>query len=162
MRTMIFAFAGLAIAACGQAETEIAAVPVATEEAPPAAATPSAAIDGWEIDQTAYALSNTPLPAVTGTKPDGSAFTTESLRGRWTILGLWSGPAPVDEASFTAALSSAADQDPDLDVLVIHAAGAAPPEGLHPRAGPAWPCNAHVGLAPTHSRSLARRTLRSL
>jgi len=133
MRTMIFAFAGLAITACGQAETEIAAVPAATEEAPPAAAMPSAAIDGWEVDQTAYALSNTALPAMTGTRPDGSAFTTEAMRGRWTILGLWSGPAPADEASFTAALSSAADQDPDLDVLVIHAAGAAP------QPPPPWP-----------------------
>lgn len=133
MRTMIFAFAGLAITACGQAETEIAAVPAATEEAPPAAAMPSAAIGGWEVDQTAYALSNTALPAMTGTRPDGSAFTTEAMRGRWTILGLWSGPAPADEASFTAALSSAADQDPDLDVLVIHAAGAAP------QPPPPWP-----------------------
>ena len=133
MRKMIFAFAGLVVTACGQAETEIAAVPAATEEAPPAAAMPSAAIDGWEVDQTAYALSNTALPAMTGTRPDGSAFTTEAMRGRWTILGLWSGPAPADEANFTAALSSAADQDPDLDVLVIHAAGAAP------QPPPPWP-----------------------
>jgi hypothetical protein len=133
MRTMLFAAAGLALAACGQPQAELALPRTQIPDAPPVATTPSAAIDGWEIEQTAYALSNTPLPALTGTRPDGSAFTTESLRGRWTILGLWPGPAPADEANFAAALSSAADQDPDLDVLIIHAPGAAP------QPAPPWP-----------------------
>ncbi len=132
MRIVIFA-AALGLAACGQPQTELAVTAAEMPEAPPVAATPSAAVDGWEIDQTAYAKINTVLPALTGTRPDGSAFTSESLRGRWTILGLWSDPAPADEASFAAALSSAADQDPDLDVLVIHTAGAAP------QPAPAWP-----------------------
>jgi hypothetical protein len=133
MRTMIFAAAGLALAACGQAPTETAATPAEASDAPSVAPTPSAAIDGWEIDQTAYESINTPLPALTAAKPDGSTFTSDSLRGRWTILGLWSGPAPAGEANFAAALSSAADQDPDLDMLVIHAAGATP------QPAPVWP-----------------------
>lgn len=132
MRLMIFA-ASLTLAACGQPVTDPVASQAATLEAPPVAVAPSAAIDGWEIDQTAYAKINTQLPVLTGATPDGASFTAESLRGRWTILGLWSGPAPAEEANFATALSSAADQDPDLDVLVIHAPGATsqPP--------PAWP-----------------------
>jgi hypothetical protein len=133
MRIVIFVATSLALVACGQPAADVVAAPVATLEAPPAAAVSSAAIDGWEIDQTAYASINTPLPALTAAKPDGSTFTSDSLRGRWTILGLWSGPAPAGEANFAAALSSAADQDPDLDVLVIHAAGATP------QPAPAWP-----------------------
>jgi hypothetical protein len=132
MRMLIFASASLALAACGQPQAESAAAP-AENEAPPVTALPLSGIDGWEIDQTAFAKINTPLPALAGKKPDGSEFTAESLRGRWTILGLWSGPAPAGEANFTAALSSAADQDPDLDVLVIHAPGATP------QPAPAWP-----------------------
>jgi hypothetical protein len=130
MRTLILAT--LALAGCGQPQAEVAAAPT-ENEAPPVAAALSAGIDGWEIDQTAYTRNSSALPALAGKKADGSEFTSESLRGRWTILGLWSGPAPANEASFTAALSAAADQDPDLDVLVIHATGAMP------QPAPAWP-----------------------
>jgi hypothetical protein len=125
MRSTFLAIAGLAVAACGQPEPETAVLE--QENAIVETPTPSLAIDGWEIDQTAYAKINTPIVAITGAKTDGSAFDAGSLGGRWTILGLWSSPPPADEASFTAALSSAADQHPDLDVLVIHAAGSAPP-----------------------------------
>jgi hypothetical protein len=132
MRILIFAAAGLALSACGQPPAEVAAAPTETE-APPPAAIPSAGIDGWEIDQTAYAKNSSPLPALSGKKPDGSDFTSESLRDRWTILGVWSGEPPPGEANFVSALSSAADQDPDLDVLVIHA------PGTTPQPTPAWP-----------------------
>lgn len=138
MRSMILAIAGLAVASCGQPEPGAAAV--TPEASIVVAPIPSPAIDGWEIDQTAYAKINTPLTAMAGATADGSAFDAGSLRGRWTILGLWSSPPPADEASFTAALSSAADQDPVLDVLVIHAAGTAP------QPAPPWPMMQDGGM----------------
>ena len=125
MRSMILAIAGLAVASCGQPEPGAAAVTPETSIV--AAPIPSPAIDGWEIDQTAYAKINTPLTTMAGAKADGSAFDADSLRGRWTILGLWSSPPPADAASFPAALSSAADQDPVLDFSVNPAPGTAPP-----------------------------------
>lgn len=126
MRPLIFAAAALFFVACGQQQPGVSAAPSATPEAPRAAAPPSASIDGWEIDQTAYAKIGTALPTLSGTRPDGSAFTTESLRGRWTILGLWpEGPPPTEEPAFATALNSAVDQDPDLDLLIIHQAAPA-------------------------------------
>ncbi len=138
MRSIILAIAGLAVASCGQPEPGATAVTPETSNV--VAPIPSPPIDGWEIDQTAYAKINTPLGSMTGSKADGSAFDSDSMRGRWTILGLWSSPPPADEASFTAALSSAADQDPDLDVLVIHAAGTAP------QPAPPWPMMEDGGM----------------
>lgn len=131
MRLLIVAAAALSLSACGQPQPGSAAAP-AQIEAPPAAAIPSAAIDGWEIDQTAYAKINTPLPPLTGTRPDASAFTSEALRGRWTILGVWpEGPPPQEEPAFATALNTAVEQDPDLDLLIIHRAV--------PTAGEVWP-----------------------
>jgi len=134
MRSFPFAAALVILSACDQSPLGAPPnMPSTKVEQPVAAPVASAAIDGWEIDQTAYAMINTPLPAMTGAKPDGTAFTSEELRGRWTIVGLWSAAPPAEEANYTAALSSAADQDPDLDVLVIHASGTAP------QPAPPWP-----------------------
>lgn len=136
MRTMIFAAAGLAFAACGQPQAEMDAAPVTTEVAPPVApptAAPSAAIGGWEVDQTAYANLNAPLPAFSAVDSNGSKH-TDALRGRWTILGVWpEGAPPADEAKLAAALNSAVDQDPDLDLLIVQRT---PPRPGEPRP---WP-----------------------
>ena len=133
MRTLTFAVASLALSACGQPAAQNTPAPAESPAPAPAPPVAPAPIDGWEIAPTAYTKLSTPLPALSGTKPDGSAFTHESLRDRWTILGLWSGETPPGEANFVAALSSAADQDPDLDVLVIHN------PGTTPQPTPAWP-----------------------
>jgi len=131
MRALLIFFA---LAACSpQPTAEVAAVPAAPQEAsPPASTLPSAVIDGWEIDQTAYTKLNTQLPAFSTTGSGGVTLTSESLRGRWTILGLWdAAPPPAEEASFADALNSAVDQDPDLDLLMIHRTG--------PAGGDVWP-----------------------
>lgn len=126
MRPLIFAIAALSLVACGQPQPGISAAPSVPPVTPHAAAAPSASIDGWEIDQTAYAKIGSALPALTGTRPDNSAFTTEPLRGRWTILGIWpEGPPPTEEPAFATALNSAVDQDPDLDLLIVHQAAPA-------------------------------------
>lgn len=136
MRFMLFAASIAALAACGQAPAGTADVtPAADAIAAVAPAGPSKGIDGWEIDMTAYGKIGTPLPAFAGKLADSKEATAEGLRNRWTIIGIWPDEAlPPEEANFTAALNSAVDQDPDLDLLMIHrkAEGAAAP--LHP-----WP-----------------------
>lgn len=121
MRILVTAAILSALAACGQPPAEIAS------EAPPAEATtpavapgPSAGIDGWEIDMTAYSQNGQALPAFTLKKDDGSNVPSTSLRDRWTIVGVWSeNELPPQESTFVAALHSAVNQDPDLDLLMI-------------------------------------------
>lgn len=137
MRTILFAASIAALAACGQPPADTATTPAETPApapvAPPAA---SAAIDGWEIDQTAYAKVGSILPTYAVKQANGADATAEALRGRWTILGVWpdTGATP-DEANFAAALSSAANQDPDLDVLIVQQKH----EGAAPATPPQWP-----------------------
>lgn len=137
MRTILFAASIAALAACGQPPADTATTPAETPApapvAPPAA---SAAIDGWEIDQTAYAKVGSILPTYSVKQANGADATAEALRGRWTILGVWpdTGATP-DEANFAAALSSAANQDPDLDVLIVQQKH----EGAAPATPPQWP-----------------------
>ncbi|KJS26899.1 MAG: hypothetical protein VR75_05565 [Hyphomonadaceae bacterium BRH_c29] len=52
---------------------------------------------------------------------DGTAFDSDSL-DKWTVIdvwGIWCGDCMRD-APYVAALSTAIDQDPDLDFLSIH------------------------------------------
>jgi hypothetical protein len=129
MRASIIAIAISALAGCGQPPPETPPEVAAAEATEPAAA-PGASdgIDGWEIDMTAYDKIGAQLPAFTVKTAGGAATTSESLRGRWTILGVWpAGGAPQGEDNFAAALVSAAGQDPDLDVLMIHPAAASHP-----------------------------------
>lgn len=120
MRTLVLAasFATLA-AACSPAPAE----PVQAQPQPAVATdapAPSAGIDGWEIDMTAYSKVGTVLPAYSVKQPNGTDATPEALRGHWTILGIWPDTgATSEEANFATALSSAADQDPELDVLIV-------------------------------------------
>ena len=137
MRGLLTASAFLALAACGEPQAISSAQTAPDAPTPPAAAAPAAAVDGWETDPSAYALIGSTLPAITGEKMYGEAFSSESLRNRWTILGAWpAGEAPPEEATFATALASAVDQDPDLDLLIIHQAAeaAGPGNSVWPRA----------------------------
>jgi len=96
---------------------------------------PIAAVEGWEISSTAYSLIGATLPAFAGKLAYDEMFSAESLRNKWTILGVWpAAGAPEDEATFAAALASAVNQDPALDLLIIHQAADATPPG-----NPVWP-----------------------
>ena len=136
MRFMLFAASVAALAACGQVPADnVEATPATEAIAAVAPAGPSRGIDGWEIDMTAYGKIGGPVPAFAGKLADGKEVIAEGLRDRWTIIGIWSADAvPPEEGNFAAALNSAVDQDPDLDLLMIHhkAEGAAAP--THP-----WP-----------------------
>jgi len=68
-----------------------------------------------------YALLGEKLPHITGTMMDGTAFDSENL-DKWTVIdvwGIWCGDCMAD-APYVAALSTAIDQDPDLEFLSIH------------------------------------------
>ncbi|MCA8900896.1 MAG: TlpA family protein disulfide reductase [Hyphomonas sp.] len=68
-----------------------------------------------------YALLGEHLPAFTGTLMDGTPFDSTQI-SRWTVIdlwGIWCGDCMAD-APYVAALSTAIDQDPDLDFLSIH------------------------------------------
>lgn len=136
MRTILFAASIAALAACGQAPAE--PVQASAEQVSPAVAPAPApaAIDGWEIDQTAYSKVGSALTAYSVKQANGKDATAEALRGHWTILGVWPDTgASADEANFAAALSSAAGQDPDLDVLIVQQKH----EGSAPATPPQWP-----------------------
>jgi hypothetical protein len=137
MRFMLVTASLAALASCGQPPAD----PVEAAGAPAAvaaAAAPtgqSSGIDGWEIDMTAYAKIGSALPAFAGKLADNTEITAEALRGHWTIIGVWTDAAvPPDETTFVSALNSAVDQDPDLDLLMIHRK----PEGAAAPAH-AWP-----------------------
>lgn len=131
MRFMLFAASIAALGACGQVPADNVEAKPATEAiAAVAPAGPSKGIDGWEIDMTAYGKIGGAVPAFAGKLADGTEVTAERLRGRWTIIGVWPSDAvPPEEPSFAAALNSAVDQDPALDLLMIHPK----PEGDAPK-----------------------------
>ena len=135
MRTIIFAASIASLAACSPAAVETVQPP-----SQPSAATVApakvAGIDGWEIDMTAYSKIGTALPAYSVKQADGTDATPEKLRGHWTILGIWpdAGATP-DETRFATALSSAADQDPELNVLIVQPKH----DGAAPAAPSQWP-----------------------
>ena len=122
MRMIAFA-ALLMITACDQppAGDPLTAPPVA-EGGAETTQTPVAMVEGWETNTSAYALIGGTLPAFTAKYADGRDFTSDTLRGRWTILGV-TGTEPLskDEATHVAAASSAADQDPNLDFVLVTA-----------------------------------------
>ncbi len=124
-----------ALAACGQPLATKTAEPQAArrEPAPPElAATPGAPIEGWETDPLVFSRIGSTLPAFKSEQPNGPELTQANLRARWTILG-FAAPdaASAQENAFVAALSSAADQDPDLDFLQVN--------GSPANAASAWP-----------------------
>lgn len=134
MRTA-FAFILLGLAACGQPpSTEGATVPPAEQAA---VTKPRAAgVEGWKTDLTDYALIGSSIPPFALKQADGTELTQDNLRDRWTILGFATAEtSSEDETRFITALNSAADQDPDLDLLQIHRP---PADTAAPRVTP-WP-----------------------
>ena len=135
MRFMLFAASISALAACGQAPADnVEATPATEAIAAVAPAGPSKGIDGWEIDMTAYGKIGSAIPAFAGKLANGTEVTAEGLRGRWTIIGVWTDAPPPEEANFAAALNSAVDQDPDLDLLMINHKADSATAPAHP-----WP-----------------------
>jgi hypothetical protein len=135
MRTIMFAASLAVLGACGQPPAVIESPTVETSTPTPTPGA-SAGVDGWEIDMTAYSQIGAMLPAFSVKQPDGKDATAEALRGHWTILGVWPATgAPKDEDTFAAALSSAVDQDPDLDLLIVHPKA----EGSTPAQAAPWP-----------------------
>lgn len=136
MRFMLFAASIAALTACGQPPVEHAtATPATGSIAAVAPAGSTQGVDGWEIDMTAYGQIGSALPAFAGKLADGKEITAEALRGHWTIIGVWPNAAvPPQEPTFVSALNSAVDQDPDLDLLMIHrrTEGAADPAHAWP------------------------------
>lgn len=112
-----FATAFIAVAACGQPPSTENVVVAPAEQAAIAQARVTS-VQGWETDVTDYAFIGSSIPAFALEQRDGTMLTQENLRNRWTILGVVGGPAPPEENNYLAALASAADQDPDLDVLM--------------------------------------------
>jgi len=71
---------------------------------------------------TSHPLLGKPLPAFRLAREDGESFSDAALRGRWTVIaftGAWCGDSRAD-APHLAALGSAIDQDPDLDIVAVH------------------------------------------
>lgn len=128
--------AALAFAACEKAP--------ATAE-PPAAPPASAAVEtpapqtleskGWETAAESNALLGARLPAFTAKPDNGPGISDETLRGRWTIIGFQSPGDGSTEARYVGALSSAVDQDPDLDFLSVYRVE----KGILLEIPPSWP-----------------------
>jgi hypothetical protein len=126
VRIFAFALTAILLSACGEppASTPTAAdpapAPSAAGEAPPAAAVSAEPVEGW--DNSATSLLGKPLPGVELSKPDGSKMQADELRGRWTVVALWSASNPdsIADETYIRSVISAADQDPDLDFLSVH------------------------------------------
>ncbi|HEX5008309.1 MAG TPA: TlpA disulfide reductase family protein [Hyphomonadaceae bacterium] len=121
MRLLILSV-GVLLAAC-QRET------VASQEPGPAPAPPVAVdvssrqaghIEGWQTHGAVCNLLTTPEFSLQ--KLGGGSVTHEQLRGRWTILGFWNATLAgvADEVRYLRALNSAANQDPDLDLVTVY------------------------------------------
>ena len=122
MRKSLFGVSmSLAIVACGQPQTPLAAsttVPPTEQAAAPT--TPRPTVEGWETDLVAHARLGSTLSAFALKQADGTELTQDNLRNRWTILGfVGNADTPKGERDYIAALNSAADQDPDLDFLAV-------------------------------------------
>lgn len=124
MRPLAILAAALALAAC-QREEPVAPAPAAIAAQAPSAPAPAPeaqTVEGWRTDIGAYALNGQTAPAFSAKLHDGKAVTQQALRGHWTILvfwGLWSDDS-LSDARYIRALFTAADQDPDLDILTVH------------------------------------------
>jgi hypothetical protein len=130
----------LVLAACNQ-EPTTASNTGSTPESAAAPAPPVGAskVEGWETSNETYVRLGTIVPDFTAKLVDGKELSNGTLRGRWTIMGFQSpDDAPEEapeEARFVGALSSAVDQDPDLDFLFVYSV----PHGALVEIPPQWP-----------------------
>lgn len=118
-----------AVAALGCLAAVLAAAPVSADTAPAvvsAPAAPALAAEPVAKDESGrpvtHPLLGRRIPAFTAQLASGAAFSSQSLRGRWTVIefwGVWCGDCQRD-ADYTAAFASAAAQDPGLDFVTVH------------------------------------------
>ena len=62
------------------------------------------------------------LPLLTGQMADGTAFTSDALEGRWTVIeawGIWCHDSRRD-APYAAALATALNDEPTVDFMSVH------------------------------------------
>lgn len=115
------AAAGLVLAAC--------ATPVASPAPESAAHPPPLIVTEYGNEHaavgtrpTTHPLVGKPLPSFRLAREDGESFSDVKLKGRWTVIaftGAWCGDSRAD-APHLAALGSAIDQDPGLDIVAVH------------------------------------------
>lgn len=127
MHPAIGAAALVALGGCEKAP-QTAQAPAAETAAPVEPATPSqaeaavstASVEGWDGSGTIRL--GKPLPEFEFEKIGGGKIEASSLRGRWTVLALWSASdaASLADEDYIRAVVSAADADPDLDFLSVH------------------------------------------
>jgi len=69
-----------------------------------------------------HPLLGQPLPSFRLAREDGESLSDTTLRGRWTVIAFTGGWCPDcrTEAPYLAALGSAVDQDPALDIIAVH------------------------------------------
>ena len=119
--------------AASVAQSEPAAPPV---EEPSAS---NASVDGWDGSGTSKL--GHPLPEFELDKVGGGKIKAQDLRGRWTVLALWSASdaASLADEPYIRAVLSAADQDPDLDFLSVHIKTDADADPVKAFKGNRWP-----------------------
>src|SRR5262245_38376646 len=97
MHRLAFTFL-LCFAACGSLLV-VEAIPAPDEQK--TATTIAAQVEGWSMDRAAWSLVGEKLPSFSVKQNDGKTLTSESLRNRWTILGVWTtGAPPADEPRY--------------------------------------------------------------
>jgi hypothetical protein len=145
MTPLIGAAALALLAGCGEApqsaQTPEAETAVPAEPAPPSpeAAAAMASVEGWDGSGTAKL--GKPLPQFELDKLSGGKVSAESLRGKWTVLALWSASdaASLADEVYIRSVISAADQDPDLDFLSVHVKTDANADPAKAFKGNPWP-----------------------
>jgi hypothetical protein len=137
----------IALCGCGES-TQSAQAPPTPEAASPAetpappqpdAGASTANVEGW--DGSGAAKLGKPLPEFEFEKIGGGKIEASSLRGRWTVLALWSASdaASLADEPYIRAVISAADQDPDLDFLSVHIKTDAAADPAKAFKGKPWP-----------------------
>lgn len=118
---------------------ETAAPAEATPPPQPEAAASTASVEGWDGSGTTKL--GKPLAEFEFEKIGGGKVEASSLRGRWTVLALWSASdaASLADEDYIRAVLSAADQDPDLDFLSVHIRTDATADPAKAFKGKPWP-----------------------
>jgi hypothetical protein len=119
------------------AETYTPVEPAAPSQAEAAAST--ASVEGWDGSGTTKL--GKPLAEFEFEKIGGGKVEASSLRGRWTVLALWSASdaASLADEDYIRAVVSAADADPDLDFLSVHIRTDAAADPAKVFKGKPWP-----------------------
>ena len=118
MRRFVFTFLLWLVASASLFAVD--AIPAPDQQTGAGVTAPQADIEGWRTDRVAYPLAGAKLPSFSARLDSDTDLSSETLRGRWTIIGFQTGADDPAERSYIAALNSAVDQDPDLDLLFVY------------------------------------------